>query len=714
MANVCCLQSQSPGLGVVPKDAGFVPTRVEPTRFTPRPAPPSGGFSLQVDLFVEVTYSDGYVTYGSLLAPEAEPPQSGWPLVVFVHQLGQSRGENLYFQQLVASQGYAVWNYDVRAHGQALLANDGHPRPGSTLWGPHERLDLAEQLAFVAQHSAFAGVVDATRIGVVGKSQGAAHAWLAAAWAGTEVGAPGRPDRVFPDVQCVAAFDLVPDTLADWLRGGVLFSSWFVELISGGRSALPIDDALVEMCREGFLTQGPAALREQLVADGRAIATRLAISSVPVLYSHAYLDDVDSPLLGVEAVESRSARHCVILGGVGHGVPSNLVELSFRRNATLRWLHRFLWDEPNDIDAEPSFVLAERPLSVALAANVQHAWCRSHLAGVRPVSAATIHLLGPGGSLGEEFPGTVESAWAHRIHQQATGDLIPREYLDDQQARGLDRVLREYPLAQESYAMELGEECQLACSPVVHLSVVPQNAEWMLAASLTVQVDEDAPELLLAANAVASRSSTPGEREQHRLRLPPVAARFPAGAIVRLHLRNLWLRDPPMRPGLEVAPVFSEFAVDVLIGPADVNGSWLELPLQPVAPRLVADRTSLKLALPASVSLQLRAGSALAGCGYFTVVGVSGQTPPTRFMNVTMPIAFDWLVAGSAGGDGDVLTGGSGLLDRLGQAAMSYDLSARAPLSQALNGQQLTFAAFVWSKDGKSGAASNPWDVMLR
>ena len=60
-----------------------------------------------------------------------------------------------------------------------------------------------------------------------------------------------------------------------------------------------------------------------------------------------------------------------------------------------------------------------------------------------------------------------------------------------------------------------------------------------------------------------------------------------------------------------------------------------------------------------------------------------------------------------------MLTGGIGPLDADGNATMHFDMSGMPVLGQLLNGDQLTFGAFVWDFSGHSGHASNAWDVYL-
>lgn len=678
----------------------------------PRPMPPAGGFQVQIDWFVPVTYSDGYSTWGSLLRPMEQAPENGWPVVVCVHPFGGTRGSDLHLQLLIASQGYAVWSYDVRAQGQAVVSNPGHHQGGSTLWGPVERLDLAEQMQFVGQHVPYKGIVNASRLAVIGRSQGAAHAWLAAAWSGSSVAAPGRPSMVFPPVRCVAAFDLVADSVEDWTRGGRLFSSWLIDAINPNFQAVAMDAAFVQRCRHAFLQQDPGALRAQLLSDGRDVLPRIQQSNVPVLFAYAYRDNVGSPLIGLQALESRVGLQRTMLGNVGHGVVINEVEQGFRSISTLRWLHRYLWNEGNEIDLEQPHVLAELPSDASLLNNTQYPWGRAQVADLRPSSTADKLFLSRARVLSVAPAKHAKVSVRQEIQPWAT-NFTPADYLDDASVRALSNVLAACPLSQIGYSFDTAYEQQFEGSAKLHLTMIPRQPVWQLSIALTMQSHAHAPRVALASYVLASRSSVAGVREVHDVRLPPIAARLPAGAIVTLLLRNLALRDAPMVPGLDVAPIFQDFQVDVLEGPTSDRGSWLELPIDQVAPRLVADQTGLQLAQPGPIQLTLRGGIHRANSAYFGLVGLSGQAPGTPFMNALLPVEFDWLVAASAGGTGALFSGALGVLDGQGNAGMTHDLSSLPSLPQFLNGSQLTFAAFVWDPTGASGAASNAWDVMM-
>lgn len=679
-----------------------------------RPVPPPGGHPTAIDLAVPVTYSDGYQTFGTLLRPAGPAPAGGWPLVVHVHPLGQSQGYQFDLQSLIAGQGYAVWSYDVRGQGLAYAANTAHPNRGTTLWGPVERCDLVEQIQFVAANPTWSGIVDAGRIAIVGVSQGGAHAWSAAAWSGQSFAVPGRPTATMPTIACVAPSDFVADTCDDWVRHGMLFSTWWVEAIDSSVPGLELDAAWLQTCRSAFVAQDAAGLQAGFVAEGRPLGARLAQSSVPVFYAHAYHDLVDHPLTAVRQLEAMTAPRRALLGAVGHDVPDNDGEREFRRVLTLRWLHRWLWQETNEVEAEPRFILAELPLDGVVHDDPQSLWSRVGVDSVATPSTAPRQWLHDDGALRLAAPTApqADAAVQQTIDPQAT-QFTPAQYLTQPAVRALPAVLAACPLSERVYTLTTATETELAASATLHARLVPQSPRWLLAASLTVQPPQPgAPEVLLTADALASDQSVPGVAETRTLRLPPVAARIPAGAIVRLRLRNLWLRENPMQPRLEVAPLFHDFRVDVVHG--DVAGSWLDLPLQPVAPKLVVDRQWLDVASPTPIHARLRAGAARAGLPYFAAVSLSGQTPGAAYLNAIIPLDVDWLTIESVAATAPPFAGMLGFLDAAGEASLGLDLSG-VPLPQGLNGYRFTFAAFVW--DGPwapTGAASNAAEVQLR
>jgi alpha-beta hydrolase superfamily lysophospholipase len=682
-----------------------------------RPTPPPTGFTLRIDPIVLVTYSDAYQSFGTMTMPDGPAPGCGWPLVVHVHPLGASRSDDVPLQAMIAGQGYAVWSYDVRGQGQAATANTAHPNPGTTLWGPVERCDLAEQIQFVAASPLWTGLVDAARCAVIGSSQGGVHAWNAAAWSGLPLAVPGRAASVFPTIACVVANDYVAEPIADWVRGGMLFSSWFVEMLAGSYASVVFEPGFVQTCRNAFLGQDPQSLIAAFAAEGRAIDSALLSTTVPVLYSHAYHDQIDSPLATLRLMQGMTAPRRAMLSTVGHNTPLNRHERAFRDGVILRWLHRFLWSEANEVELELPFVLAEVPLERSVRENPDYAWSRHH-GGDPLVAAAPMRLfLHDDFALRESAPPAPQApaVVAQTIDPMAT-TFDPTNYLADPNLRRVASVLAACPLQELVYSTTVAAEMQIDAAAAVHLRVQPGSTDWMLAALLTVQGPMPSDEeVMLASAAAASSTSVVGVPEDVDFHLPPIAARLPAGSTVRLRLRNHWLRESPMARALEVAPRFHPFQVDILHGDA-TGGSWIDLPAHPVTPRFVSTTTWFDLATALPLPLELRAGSSRAGNPYFVTASLGGHLPGTPFLNDALPIESDWFFG--------IVTpaillpqfqGFLGNLDANGNATAVLDLSPHAPLPAMFAGLRLSFAAFVFDgMTGASGAASNPCDVFLR
>lgn len=679
-----------------------------------RPAPPLGGLPCTHTLSVPVTYSDGYTSNGALLLPDGPAPSCGWPLVVYVHRLGGTRFEELPLQSLIAGQGYAVWSYDVRGQGETVQNNIGHPGAGSTFWGPIERHDLAEQILFVANAGTWQGTIDATRLGVIGTSQGGGHSWAAAALSGQALTTPGRTPVVFPTVACALPRDLVANPVDDWLRRGELFSSWLVEAVSGSYATLPIDPVMVQDVRAAFVAQDPTLLSGAWAQSGRDLASRLALSSVPVFYCHAYFDNVAGPLSAIARSETMAGPVRTMLSTLGHGVPENVLERAANENLTLRWLHRYLWSASNEVDLEPPHQLAELPLAAADRDDPAHAWNRASVDALTPSGAADRFYLYDDFEMGASQPlGAQSSVSLHQVIDPAATNFNPTDYFDQPAVRTVANVLAACPLAERVWTMVTPQDVQLNRSPLVHLELIPDAPSWMIAALLTVE-PPGGDEVVLASNVIASRASTPAVAEQHDLRLSPIAATLPAGSMIRLRLRSMWLRDSPMQQALAVAPLFSDFGVEFQLGSQQAS-SWLELPLEPVTPKLVIDRRSIDLATAPAVTATVRAGLGHAGDPYFVAVGLSGIVPSTSYLGEVVPLDGDWLTVASAASSAVYYTGFLGMLDNNGEATCGVDYSSVAPLPQLLNGHRLTIAAFVWDYSwAPTGESTNACEVMLR
>ncbi len=677
-----------------------------------RPVVAGGVHGVRIEPTSTVTYTDGYVTHANLLLPDTGVPGCRWPLVVFVHQLGGSRIAELSLQQQIVSEGHAVWTYDVRGQGSGIYLNPGHPARGTALWGPVEFADLAEQLQHVAANHAAS--VDSGRIAIVGISQGAAHAWRAAAGSGQPLAVPGRGVSAFPQVRCVVAADYVAESTEDWVRNGTQFSSWFVNVIAD--DAVPawnLDPDFRAAAAARFRSQDAQGLLQLWQQQGRPILPQLLQSAVPVLYSHAYHDFIDSPMPALEVVERMTQNPAVrsLLSTVGHDTQRNDHEVRFRDREIVSWLHRHLWEEPATVD-RARYSLALLPMQGAVRDDQQSLWGRLETDSITPpqqVQPVRLHLH-PDGTLTQGPSAVTSDTIRHEVLDPQYDATV---YLSSIAQREVGMVLSNMPLSELVFAAgALDRARTLSAAPKLELVVTPSDPTWSLAALLTVEIPGE-PEYMLASAGAARTGDVPHVAHPVTIRFPPVATQLPAGSIVRLRLRNHWLREYPMSRTLEVAPLFHGHEVSVHFGGS--SGSWLELPLEDVAPSLLTDAMDIDLQRPAPVQFTVRSDDELAALPCFMTFGAAGHEEPMLVANgLLLPQQEAFLQASQAW----QLENGGGipfaLLDANGGAEFELDLVPFTPLPAELAGLEVGFRAHVLAAVGTAVRSSAPVRLRFR
>lgn len=681
-----------------------------PAQSCERPTVAGGVHGVRLEPTSTITYSDGYVTQANLLLPDTVLPGCRWPLVVFVHQLGGSRVAELGLQQKLVSEGHAVWTYDVRGQGSGIFLNPNHPARGTALWGPMEFADLAEQLQHVAANHA--GAVDPGRVAIVGISQGAAHAWRAAAWSGQGLSVPGRTVTSFPQVRCVVAADYVAESTEDWIRNGTQFSSWFVNVIAD--DAVPawnLDPDFRAAAAQRFRAQDPQGLLQLWQQQGRPILPQLLQSTVPVLYSHAYHDFIDSPMPALEVVERMTQSPAVrsLLSTVGHDTQRNDHEVRFRDREIVAWLHRYLWDEPPSV-ARARYSLALLPMQGAIRDDQQSLWGRLETASIRPpqqVQPVRLNLH-PDGTLQQGQPVATYNTIRHEVLEPSYDATT---YLSHISQREVNLLLANMPLSELVFAAApLDRARTLGAAPKLDLVVTPSHATWALAALLTVEIPGE-PEYMLASAGAARTGDVPHAAHPVTMRFPPVATQLPAGTIVRLRLRNHWLREYPMSRTLEVAPLFHGHEVAVHFG----GGSYLELPIEDVAPSLLTETEDIELRRPEPVGFTVRSDVELAGAPCFVTLGALGieeaMVHAGRFLlpqqEAFLPATQAWQLENGGGSP-------FGMLDAVGAVESVLDLVPFTPLPAELAGLEVEFRAHVLAPLGSPVRSSAPLRLRFR
>ncbi len=684
----------------------------------PRPAAPSDGFAVQTTQNVLVLYEDGYATRGDLALPNTLAPDCGWPLVVLIHPFQAERKAMAAPAKALAAQGYAVWTYDVRGHGDARLLNQ--PGQGFAFMGPDAQFDLAEQVRLV--RTVFPSLVHADRLAITGPSQGGAHAWFAAARSRQLIEVAGRGSIPFPAVHAVVAEAFVPEAHDHMLRGGTLFQHGFVRTLLGAPDEVDFDDGFVATTRAAFMAQDPAGLLDTWAAEpNRLWGDALAASAVPSLWFHAYHDGLCAPLPGIErfAAFSPNTPTRMLLSTGGHGSVRNDYEFALRLELRRRWFDRFLWDEPNGVDHEAHAIQAGVPLDPVLLEDPKHTWTHGFDAQLPPDdhTPRRYYLSGDGAlSTIEPRGGGAPSAIRHEVAPGFTPTAwaaLPGEDLFEQTLEAIplsEQVFSTAPLADES---ELGERV------TVSLSITPDAPRFTVAAMLSARLPGAADDVSLALWGRGVLDAQPGQPMRLELDLPPAVCVLPEGTVVRLTLRNHWIGEAPLERAFSTVPYFDSSSISVHHG-VDDDASFIDIPFRRrVRTGLTSPVLSFDLYDPEPQTLSIDGGKARAGAPYIVLLSLSGQAPGLTLPAATVPLAPDlltqnalWLVANGAA---PYLSGFLGDLDADGRATAVLDWTSVGPLPSELQGHRVTLS--VWTASGAVGemdSVSNPLDVYPR
>jgi predicted acyl esterase len=289
----------------------------------------------------KVTMSDGVRIAASYFEPKGTPPASGWPAVVLLHGLGQTRNlsdfvnwsPNLMAQKFLAPEGYAVLTYDARAHGES----GGQ----FTLDGPRELQDLRELLAWLTtQHS-----VDALHVGAYGASYGGGLVWRAAA--------EGLP---LAAIAPAATWTDLRDALAPQghVRAGIVlgFSQDIPRERYGPEELRLITDAISE-------TNVPAIRAYLATRSTRSQLGRVRVPTFILQGRRDFAFDADQAIAAFRLLKGPKRLY---LGDFGHAPATNPpAEFDYAAVQVRMWFDRFLKGIPNGIDKRPPIEIAPDP-----------------------------------------------------------------------------------------------------------------------------------------------------------------------------------------------------------------------------------------------------------------------------------------------------------------------------------------------------------------
>jgi predicted acyl esterase len=278
---------------------------------------------------------DGAQLATTLYLPDGAPPAGGWPSVLLLHGLGDTRDSmNLVAEEFLAPQGYAVLTADARGHG----ASTGL----SSLDGPRETSDYAAALSWLRARP---GVSD-TRVGAMGFSLGGGAVWKLLTAPGTRLAA------AIPVMSWTSLFDaLMPQSYAK------------TGLVAYFRSLLPPerwDPAVTTLADDAVAGRNLGQVRAFAVE--RSVRNDLEKIRTPVFMIQGRRDfafDMDQTLSAFGRLRGPKRLY---LGDLGHTPASNpAAERAYYLTQARLWLDRYLEGQANGIDLRPKIEVAPDP-----------------------------------------------------------------------------------------------------------------------------------------------------------------------------------------------------------------------------------------------------------------------------------------------------------------------------------------------------------------
>ena len=278
--------------------------------------------------------SDGVDVAATLYFPDGPAPPGGWPAIIALHGLGQTRAaSNVAAEAAFAPNGYAVLTVDARGHGESGGLND--------VDGPRAIQDVRELFAWLTARPD----VDGQRVGAFGTSLGGGAVWRAAA--------EGVP---FAAIVPVSAWTdlyraLYPGNLAK--SGAVL---GFLSEIPADHFAPVVTELRNDLLRSTSLDRVRALARE------RSSAHLLDRVSAPALVVQGRRDFAFDLTEARAALRGLQGPKRLYLGDLGHPPATNPpAEVPHLLGLARAWFDRWLKLLPNGIDAGGRVELAPDP-----------------------------------------------------------------------------------------------------------------------------------------------------------------------------------------------------------------------------------------------------------------------------------------------------------------------------------------------------------------
>ncbi|MDP6581010.1 MAG: CocE/NonD family hydrolase C-terminal non-catalytic domain-containing protein, partial [Vicinamibacterales bacterium] len=635
--------------------------------------------------------------------PTATPGKCGWPVVVLVPGLAATHAHTVPEAAWLARHGFFVVSYDVRAQGSARLLD---PAKGSMFWAIDEWIDMAEVIEWV--EAKYPTESDTTRVSVIGDSQGAVHAWAAAAFFGKAPPPNSRRTRPFPPVKCVVPRLFAPQVERVFVPQGNSFLYWLPQITARDHPHVQLDGAFRKKLEEFLDRDDAAGLSKYLNSvNGKDLSSGLRTTTVPILHISSWLDQfmgVDLSLKALASLPAATPRRLYIMTGY-HGTPLHTPQTALRQELTLDWLRRFQKGGREPVEKGPPVLAYALPPDPQFTHHPVFPWrLRAYAAFPPPDAKPRKWFLRSAERLEATAPKTIEGP-ALIKHTVATGYDV-RDYRKDDFAT----VLRSIPWRTVTFTTpSMTEAVEIAGKAVAQLEIQATKPGVQIGARLSAVTPAGAEQPLAVGGFETRNASTNGWMIV-RVELGTTVCVLPKGYRLRLQLMNQVVQRPGKTDYHRYVPRFTDF--DVKVGFRPDHPSWLEVPLRSVSPDLSVPAVQLSLSAPLKHTLTLRSAPSFAGSIYVLCIGITGQGPPVPIGSGQLlwlvPDFMTDLLMGLV--NGPILPGFVGILNQDGAAQAKLNLAPLAPLPSVLLGVNLHIAPLLY----KSGLFATGAPVQVR
>jgi predicted acyl esterase len=644
-----------------------------------------------------LTFSDGYQTLADIRYPVVEPNPGGWPIVVLVHGGGKSRDQVLFDGRALARRGYATIAFDVRGQGPGAALNNpsDYGYEGLQL---RERIDLAEALEGAA--ALYPDKMDLGRVGITGRSQGAAYSWIAAGHSGRSLPAnPWRTDP-FPEFHCAVPVNYVPDLVGGVFPGGETITEAYARALYTPNHGIHFEPSFFSFMDANVRAEDFVAIANEFSDAELFLPDLLKTSSVPVLASVVYDDryTAANSLLKIWPDILPNTPKMLNFTSDGHSSPSNVHQaavLELRRN---RWFDHFLKMVPNGIADEPEFRFALTPPDAGEYADVDTLWDQREYDNFPPAgSSERVWYLDKNGDLADTNSGS-DSFELKQVVSSSTFKID--DYLSAlPQPEALQQVIPLDSLSWESDPFQ--EDTLMIGEAVVRLRLQTYSENVQVQASLF----EEPSGRFIQGGFITLRNLGDWDfNEKVDIAIGVQGYVFRKGTRLRLQVENLaWHRppNPSAQSSLRGIPIFDDFDVTMTVGWA-YNEARLTVPLVPLGgPSLIGSLAEIERVPPSDVLFEIYSDSSRSGWSYEMLVSASGTEPGYIYNGEHVPLNRDWLTARVENSNGNLpLNGWSGTLDQDGRASADALLSKLKGLPGRI--KELDFVVILTGPGGET------------